>query len=294
MSPKISLIVATVGRCGEFGALLASLASQTLPWAEFEVIVVDQNDILDLGPVLSRYADRLSIRHVRSLKGGLSVNRNIGLNLARGEILAFPDDDCRYYPDTLENVLASFDRYPTASLVLGTIYDRAMGKQLLRTWPTESLRVTKWNFYRLLSSVTIFSKVSELRFDECLGVGTKFGSNEDADYVYRVLGADRMIRYEPAVHVWHPANPASESSMSRVSKYGAGFGAFVVKNLSLSCAILFVESLAYHLAIAARAFCLLDFGTGKAHAVALISRLVGALEFGLGRVARASDARATS
>lgn len=294
MSPKISLIVATVGRYHEIESLLGSLAEQSLPSSVFEIIVVDQNDALDLRPVLSAYNGRLSIRHIRSGKKGLSVNRNIGLNVAQGKIVAFPDDDCRYYPDTLQTMLASFDRNPNASLVLGTIYDRATGESLLRRWPNQPRRVSKWNFYRLLSSITIFSKVTELRFDERLGVGTKFGSNEDADYVYRILRAGRTIRYEPEIHVWHAATPASESSMTKVSRYGAGFGAFVVKHLSLSCGVLFVGCLAYHLAFAARAVCMLDFRTSRAHVVAFNSRLIGAFEFAFWRLANSSYARATS
>lgn len=283
-TPRVSLIVATLGRYEEIGLFLASLAGQTSPATTFEVIVIDQNDTLDLRPILSVYDARLSIEHVRSAKKGLSVSRNIGLDIARGEIVAFPDDDCIYYPDTLESVCTYFDTYRDNAVILGAIYDRASQTPLIRRWPSEARRVSKWNFYLLLSSITIFSKAREVRFDERLGAGAKFGSNEDADYVYRVLDSGLVARYEPSIQVWHKAMPTSQSSPARVSRYGAGFGAFVAKNMSLTCFVLFLQAVSYHFAVAAKAICALNPGRARVHVIASLSRIAGAFRFGLLRV----------
>src|SRR5271166_3162469 len=104
----VSLIVATVNRVAELDRLLTSLDRQT--YKEFEVIVVDQNPNDRLVPLLAKHP-RLSIKHLRCERG-LSRARNAGLQVAKGEIVAIPDDDC-WYPDRLlESVTAWFASHP--------------------------------------------------------------------------------------------------------------------------------------------------------------------------------------
>ena len=90
----ISLITATYGRTEEVRTLLGSLARQS--YKDFEFILVDQNPHFILREMVAEYASRLTIQYIRSEAKGLSLNRNIGLDYSRGEIVAFPDDDCFY------------------------------------------------------------------------------------------------------------------------------------------------------------------------------------------------------
>ena len=110
-SPQVSLIVATVERVAHVDALLDSLSRQT--WRDFDVVIVDQNDDDRLAPVVARHADLLDITRIRSPRG-LSKSRNAGLAVARGAIVAFPDDDCRYRPETLARVAEFFATQPEA------------------------------------------------------------------------------------------------------------------------------------------------------------------------------------
>jgi glycosyltransferase involved in cell wall biosynthesis len=84
-----SVIVNTTDRAGPLQTLLHALEYQSYP--HFEVIVVvgpTRDHTLDM---LSRYADR--VRVLRCPAANLSRSRNIGLLAARGEIVAFVDDD---------------------------------------------------------------------------------------------------------------------------------------------------------------------------------------------------------
>jgi len=98
---KFSLIVATVGRIEPLVRLLDSLDLQR--FRGFEVIVVDQNKPGVIDEILSRFQLRFAIQHLRCATG-LSLSRNAGLRHSRGQILAFPDDDCWYAPNGLEDV----------------------------------------------------------------------------------------------------------------------------------------------------------------------------------------------
>lgn len=99
---KFSLIVATVGRTSELHRLLTSLDDQT--YKNFELIVVDQNLDDRLENVIASFCDRLTIIHLTSPLG-VSRARNAGIQKITGDIVGFPDDDCWYPHDLLQNVI---------------------------------------------------------------------------------------------------------------------------------------------------------------------------------------------
>jgi len=91
-------------------------------YANFELIVVDQNDDDRLVPILKDYKEKFSILHLRSKKG-LSRARNVGLRYVSGDIVAFPDDDCWYPPDLLERVANFFEEHPGVDGLTGRSVD---------------------------------------------------------------------------------------------------------------------------------------------------------------------------
>src|SRR5258708_17990546 len=93
-----TLIIATLGRATELETLFESLALQHYPG--LDCIVVDQNPDDRLKEIIDRWQDAFCIRRLRS-SPGLSQARNIGLQYATGDIVAYPDDDCWYSPSLL-------------------------------------------------------------------------------------------------------------------------------------------------------------------------------------------------
>ena len=92
----ISLVVSTKGRVAEIAALFESLLADAS--APYEVILVDQNEDGRLDALAGEWAPRLPLRHLRSTQGGANAGRNLGLRHARGDLVAFPDDDCLFPP----------------------------------------------------------------------------------------------------------------------------------------------------------------------------------------------------
>ena len=70
------------------------------------------------------------IRHLRSERG-LSRASNIGLRVARGDIIAIPDDDCWYPKDLLATVAAWFESHPEFGLLSTAL--RTADNDLFRT-----------------------------------------------------------------------------------------------------------------------------------------------------------------
>ncbi|MGH8316235.1 MAG: glycosyltransferase family A protein, partial [Steroidobacterales bacterium] len=114
--PSLSLIVATVGRETELARCLSSLAAQSRQ--AFEVVLVDQNDDDRVAALLDRQRAPFPLVHVRT-RPGLSHARNVGLTMAGGHIVGFPDDDCWYDADTVARVLQFFAGRPDAQGLSG-------------------------------------------------------------------------------------------------------------------------------------------------------------------------------
>ncbi len=223
-----SLILATVERTDELGRFLSSLERQT--HGDLELIVVDQNPDDRLVPLLASYRNRISIRHVRSGRG-LSRARNVGLQHARGDIIAFPDDDCVYPPDLLSRVAGYFESHPDCDGLTGRAMDLDGVSPI---WRFEDVagEVNKLNVWTRCTSFTIFLSRNIVRivgdFDPALGVGagTVWGSAEEMDYLVRCLYAGARIHFDPALVVLHP-NPVGNHDARTISRgyaYGRGMG----------------------------------------------------------------------
>ena len=226
---KYSLIIATLGRKKELLELIESIKNSDYETNNLEIIIVDQNEKGFLDKELSKF-ENLNIKHIHSDIKGLSYNRNIGLSYASGDIICFPDDDCKFYENTLNevsNILLSSN----IDFCMGQIYDRETKKDVIKKWSKKEFKVNRFNSYFINSSITMFIKKEYiLNFDENLGVGARFGSCEDADLIYKILENKAKGIYTPKIELWHPEPNYQEISLEKVKNYASGFGYFVRKN----------------------------------------------------------------
>jgi len=117
---KLSLIVCTYRRPAAVRRLLESLRAQTRP--PDEILVVDASPDEETATVVSRVLlPGLSCHRVPEEARGLTRQRNWGIARARGEVIAFLDDDTVPEPEYFAEVLACFDRHPGAVGVGGYI-----------------------------------------------------------------------------------------------------------------------------------------------------------------------------
>jgi glycosyltransferase involved in cell wall biosynthesis len=225
---RFSLLMATVGRTEELHSFLASLREQT--YRNFELLIVDQNPDDRLRPVLEEYEAEFPILHLRTDLRGLSRARNLGLELVNGELLAFPDDDCRYPPKLLATVAQTFAGRRELDGLTGRSVDEwgetSSGRFALAPGPVDRLNVWGRGI-----SYTIFVRtesVRGLRFDEELGAGagTTWGSGEETDYLLRLLERGGRIHYDPALVVVHPSfvPPYDAGARRKAYAYGCGMG----------------------------------------------------------------------
>ena len=226
--PMFSLIVATLGRTAELARLLESLDAQLE--RSFELVVVDQNEDERVAELLAGRTWSFPVVHLRLDVRGAARARNVGIRAARGDVIAFPDDDCWYEPDTLARVRGLLDAQPGTDVLSGRYVDgdgRGEPK-----WPPRAARVDRYNLWRCTIMIGLFVRRAVLDavpgFDESLGVGagTPFGSGEESDFLLRVLGAGLRIDYEPSIVLRHPLKDGiyDEAATRRAHAYAIGTG----------------------------------------------------------------------
>ena len=116
--PRVTVIIP----CYNYGRFLreavASATSQTL--GDIEIIIIDDGSTDDTPAVIDSLDDR-RIRTRRMPNFGVSAARNAGLDMARGEFIAFLDADDRWHPDKLERQVALMDSEPDVAFVFSDL-----------------------------------------------------------------------------------------------------------------------------------------------------------------------------
>lgn len=106
----ISVVICTFNRAHYLRKVLASLEAQTCPRGRFEILVVDNCSTDDTRRVVEEEFSRLgNLRYVYEPVLGANQARNTGRRAARGEYVAYLDDDVITSPRWLEVVAEVFE-----------------------------------------------------------------------------------------------------------------------------------------------------------------------------------------
>ncbi len=111
MKPKISVIIVTFNRRPLLKSCLESILHQE-SYKDYEIIVID-NGSTDGTDNLVEATFKESVKYIRN-SGRIPLNtcKNLGIQNASGEIIAFIDDDCiapNNWLDTIEKSIADYD-----------------------------------------------------------------------------------------------------------------------------------------------------------------------------------------
>ena len=115
--PAVSVIIPTYKHRDFVLATLNSVFAQT--YTDYEVIVVNDGSPDDTAALLQPLAEAGRIRYIAQENQGQGAARNRGLAEAKGEFIAFLDDDDLWPPDKLEWQVAALLRCPDAGMVAG-------------------------------------------------------------------------------------------------------------------------------------------------------------------------------
>lgn len=107
--PLVSVIIPTYNRATLLKEAIESVLAVRRDGFELEIIVVDNGSTDDTQAVAGTYP----VRYVRTQEGrGASLARNAGIHAARGDFLAFLDDDDLWLPDNIAPQLKLLAEHP--------------------------------------------------------------------------------------------------------------------------------------------------------------------------------------
>ena len=204
----ISIIIPTKNRPILVTKVLADLAKQEFPRDHFEVLLIDdgstKENLIKLRELLKPL--ELDFHFISKERGeGPAKARNLGISRARGEWIAFTDDDVEIPPYWLKNACERIVQNPDILGIEGAITSDIIHPLYHYTQNMKGPYSKKYEGY--LTANMFFRKstlVSIGGFDETFPRAFR----EDADLAFRVLAKGR-IPFCEAIRVHHPARKLS-------------------------------------------------------------------------------------
>lgn len=110
---RVSVIIPSYNRAGLLAETLASVLGQTV--APLEILVIDDGSNDGTPTMLARQFPQVSVHSIAH--AGQGAARNVGIQYARGEAVAFLDSDDLWDPRFLEEMTAALENSPRAGFV---------------------------------------------------------------------------------------------------------------------------------------------------------------------------------
>jgi GT2 family glycosyltransferase len=250
----VTIVVCTRDRTAGLRNCLLTL--QRVSHNPVEIVVVDNapSDTATRDAVAALAENDQRIRYICQPRPGLSRARNLGLDQARYDIVAFTDDDTMVDSGWPSSIAAAFEadkevmcvtglvasseldtgsqryfdsRYAWGEAFQPRLYDLAMHRHPSRLYPfSAGIFGTGANFAVRRSALSRLGG-----FDPLLGAGSLTRGGEDLDMFLRVILAGGRICYVPSALVWHRHRADTQALSEQIYSYGYGLGAYVAKQL---------------------------------------------------------------
>jgi glycosyltransferase involved in cell wall biosynthesis len=201
-SPKISIIMPTYNRAGLIQETIESIRNQT--YSNWELIIVDDGSEDNTEEIIKQLKDE-RIQFYKAGRTGIGGRiKNIGLEMAKGELIAFIDSDDLWAATKLEKQVDALKQYPEAGFSLTGGYNfRERGKP--EAWFFKQREGIKYeniflSFFE--SGLPVFTQALMLR-RECLAISGYFQDSRsfvDGDFDFMLKLAQHfkaVIVYEP-------------------------------------------------------------------------------------------------
>ena len=198
----ISVVIPTRNRAARLGRALQSVRAQTL--APLEIIVVDDASE-DATPKVLRELAAPDLEVIRNTEQrGASHARNLGLAAARGDLIAFLDDDDRWRPDKLALQSAALLQAPASVGMVCCAYDviAEPGEQVHKTWQPPDQPLDVPYFLRTTGFMTSVPLLRRACFEQVGGFDEALAGGQDLDMWIRIAERFAVIAV-PAVLVEH-------------------------------------------------------------------------------------------
>ncbi|MEC4894176.1 MAG: glycosyltransferase [Oscillatoria sp. PMC 1051.18] len=205
--PFFSIVIPTYNRPERLNNCLESMTKLKYPRDRFEIIIVDDGSQMSLEPVVSPFCSYLEITLLKQANAGPASARNTGAKQAKGEYLAFTDDDCMPAPDWLNKLASRFVAQPdyliggrTINALSTNLYSAASQQLIDYLYGYYNHSSEKAQFFasnNIAVPTEIFHKIGG--FDTCFPLAAA----EDREFCDRWLQSGYRMIYAAEVCIYH-------------------------------------------------------------------------------------------
>lgn len=208
-NPLVSIILCTYNRAAMLKETMPSILAQQ--YKPVEIMVVDDGSTDNTQEVIAAYGNR--VRYYRQDNKGLAAARTVACQLAKGEYIAFQDDDDMMPPDRISKLYEALCLHPDAVLAVGDwellnaegvqtgqrvtfdIRGKNGGPLLIQ----DGYKTVMWPLITPLPNATLFRKADGERVG---WLDSRFVRSSDTDFFAR-LGQLGNIVYLPQVVAYY-------------------------------------------------------------------------------------------
>ena len=214
--PRVSVVVCSYNGAATLAECLRSLGKLNYP--DYEVILVNDGSTDNTREIADRFP---SVRSIHQPNLGLSTARNVGLQAATGEIIAYTDSDCYADPDWLTLLVSQLLEGDSAA-VGGPNFTPQDG------WLAACVAASPGQPTHVLESDQVAEHIPGCNmafWREALeainGFDAQFRkAGDDVDVCWRLQQAGRWISFAPGAFVWHHRRQDPRSYLRQQAGYG--------------------------------------------------------------------------
>ena len=217
--PSVSVVVCAYNAAATIDECLTAI--EQLRYQEFEVIVVNDGSTDATGSIADQHQ---CVCVIHTANAGLGAARNVGLERAAGEIVAYTDADVRVDPDWLTYLVQRFADPDVVAAGGPNVVpaDDAWVAQCVARAPGAPTHVLLED--RLAEHIPGCN--CAFRRDALLAVGgfdSRFvRAGDDVDVCWRLQARGWKIGFAPAALVWHHHRPSVRTYVRQQIGYGEG------------------------------------------------------------------------
>lgn len=205
LGKTLSVIIPTLNSASTISLTLSSIFLNDFPKQSYEILVVDNGS----SDETVQFAEQYPVRIYRCSKRGIGPPRNLGIEMAKGNLVCFTDSDCIVGEDWLEKIFQFFELNPDADGVGGPVFPYPYSQNKIQKL-TGEIFVEDQRYPRKIKKVqrgsmigVIFGSNSAYKKECILSAGGYSPGGSNLELAWRLASMKRNLFFNPEMKVNH-------------------------------------------------------------------------------------------
>lgn len=233
---KASIVVPTYNRSDFLGKCLHALKEQDFPKDEFELFLVDDGSTDSTESLVKQFitdSPGYHFHYLHQKNQGPAAARNLGWQTAKGEIIAFIDDDCLASKQWLKEITSGYDRNDVAG-ICGNVQAVELDNQITQFLTFDKLHQVPFcdNYGQIVYPITCNASFRRSVLELVGGFDSTFPypGGEDVDLGIRIRRRGFFFLDNRNAIIQHYHKDSLSGMLKTWYRYGIGAAQWQMKN----------------------------------------------------------------